>query len=164
MRAVAAAGKISEGTAYKYKKTDRWEERKAAEDQDSAEVYEHSKKLQNVPLSDIREDTIREMEIALNLRAKRIRESLANGEDSDGITNELQKMAAALEKSQVIEIKKQTGGVDSKNININLQKIDYAELAKIYVDAKKEGIKFDDKGHLEKVVEVVYKKDKEDDE
>jgi len=138
VQAVAAAKKLSLSTVGKYKKLDEWEKKRDAEFQDAKEFLEHCDKLKNVPTESIREETIRKMEIILNLRVTKLQDALLNGEDGEGVANELQKMAATLEKNQVVEIKKASGGVE-RTAHMEL-KCDIVELTKLQMEAKRWGI------------------------
>ena len=137
---------ISTKTVHKYKNKDEWESRKEREDKENRALAEVSRELIALNAEDIRNRSIKEIEMALYFRAKRIREAMERGDAVDGIAGELQKLASTLEKHQNVETKQSTGGVKRSEVHIKQEKIDWNEIIKLSIEARKQhGNNFDER-------------------
>lgn len=84
-----------------------------------------------------------------------------SAEGDAGARVNLKMITDCIDKLTRLHLFAQAGGVNQVHVKSETHKIDYAEMAKIYMKAKKEGVDYDAKAHLQDVIDTTYtKKDK----
>jgi hypothetical protein len=140
-------------TLYHWRDVNGWVEEKKKLDAEKNFLVEKYKKIEEIgdDLDKLSKYNISELAKASAIGIAKL-QRLIMSDNPLPFIDQIQKAAAALEKLQTAIIKNETKGVVEHKHSGKIEKIDYAELAKIYTQAKREGKEFDDKGHLEKII------------
>ena len=151
----------SRNTLTKYKKDGKWDERKEKEDAEIKALVPYVHGLLEKAPSEVRELSIQDAEVCLNLVLRRYKDALLAGdENTAGIVNSIHKISSSLEKFQNVEIKKKTGGVTKTEVHVKKETINWDKIIRLSIEAKKEhGESFDESKFLEEAINASVKKD-----
>jgi hypothetical protein len=144
-------------TMVKYKNQGKWDERKL---KDLTALQERELKGKSVALA-VGEDTYTKMLRILHFLADNMENQIIYGvQDENGVTVPIKTLTECIDKLLRLHKFVEHDGVQKSEVV--KRKVDYTELAKLYLKAKKEGLEYDDKGHLEKVINAEYSENKDD--
>lgn len=145
----------NKNTITKYKQQEKWEERKSFETNQQFEIIEYHKQIMDMSPSELRKDSIRELEVCINYRIKEIRRDLLSSDTADeevnrrlaNISNEMKRLVETLKDAQHIEQKEESGGIE-KTAHLEV-KYDVTEMLKLKLEAKRLGINVEGRNLIE---------------
>lgn len=151
---IAEKWNCSEKTISRYKKDSKWEERRQRE-------IDERKQLETIEIEDIAKETYSKLLKVTYKLVSDFERYVFDGEEN-GSPVPLKVLTEAVEKLTKLHYFAANGGVErtkTETISRNVsEKIDYAALAKIHLQAKKENPDYDQKALLKDVVDASYKK------
>lgn len=152
--AIAEKWNISDRTIGKYKKDNNWEERRQRE-------IDERQKLEKTEVEDIAKETYSKLLKITHRLVTDFERYVFDGEEQ-GSPVPLKVLTEAVEKLTKLHYFAAAGGVErtkTETISRNVsEKIDYAALARVHLDAKKQDANYDEKALLKDVVDASYKK------
>ena len=151
---IAEKWNCSEKSISRYKKDGKWEERRQKE-------IEQKKQLETIEVEDIARETYTKLLKVTYKLVSDFENYVFDGEEQ-GSPVPLKVLTEAVEKLTKLHYFAANGGVErtktetvSRSVH---EKIDYAALAKIHLEAKKSNPQYDQKALLKDVVDASYKK------
>lgn len=151
---IAEKWNCSEKSISRYKKDGKWEERRNRE-------IEERKQLETIEVEDIAKETYTKLLKVTYKLVSDFERYVFDGEEQ-GSPVPLKVLTEAVEKLTKLHYFAANGGVErtkSETVTRNVtEKIDYAALAKIHLEAKKTNPDYNQKALLKDVVDASYKK------
>lgn len=151
---IAEKWNIAESTIHKYKKNEKWDERRARE-------IEERQKLEAVEIEDIAKETYAKLLKVTYKLVSDFEKYVFDGEEQ-GSPVPLKVLTEAVEKLTKLHYFSVNGGVErtkTESVTRNVtEKIDYAALAKIHLEAKKTNPDYNERALVKDVVDASYKK------
>lgn len=151
---IAEKWNCSEKSVSRYKKDGKWEERRQRE-------IDERKQLESIEVEDIARETYSKLLKVTYKLVSDFERYVFDGEEQ-GSPVPLKVLTEAVEKLTKLHYFAANGGVErtkTESITRNVtEKIDYAALAKIHLEAKKTNPGYDERGLLKDVVDSSYKK------
>lgn len=156
LKAIAEKWNISERSVGKYRKDGNWDDKKQRD-------IEERQKLEKTEVEDVAKETYSKLLKICYKLVSDFEKYVFEGEEQ-GAPVPLKVLTEAVERLTKLHYFAANGGVErtktetvSRNVS---ERIDYAALAKIHLEAKKLNPSYDEKGLLKDVVDASYNKDK----